>query len=193
MLNVSLVSLMIYELVELSTFKKSFLASLISVGFLAGCSSGYLGDKLGRVCVFRKLLLFDMTGIIGVVLSPSYWVLAVSCLVLGVGAGGDEVLANTIALESFPPTKRAKITLLSVAWSFGLVLGYGISLILALVDFELVARWRAVACVSLVLTLLSVFLRLTLKETPVFLYRKKRFDEYLEDPKIKALRAKMYA
>ena len=98
--------------------------------------------------------------------------------ILGFGGGCDSVIANTVALESFPPSKASKVTLLSVAWSLGSSLTYILALGVVWSRVFPILPWRVVVGVSVLYTMYASIERLRLKETPVFLYNSHKYDVY---------------
>lgn len=179
MISVSSVAIIMYDLRDLTNTLKSYLAASISAGFVLGCYvAGSISDHYGRVFVFKRSIYVTGVGALALALSQSYWAMLVSLIVLGFGGGCDSVIANTVGLEFFPPSKRSRVTLLSVAWSLGSALSYCIALVLVATDFRLMKPWRVIVIFSVLYTAYAILSRATLKETPVFLYNKKRFSEY---------------
>lgn len=143
-----------YNEKSLSNIEKSLLASAISTGFLIGCCiSGHFSDRIGRVYIYKRLVYVNAIGVAGMIISRSYWMLLLFSCVLGIGAGGDTSLANTIAIESFPPSQRSRLILISIAWSVGLSFTYSIALLLSLMEFTLFSQWRVILALASVFTL----------------------------------------
>ena len=178
MFNFALVAVLLCEMTHFSNTKKSWLAAAMSCGFFVGCAAGYFSDCWGRVYVFKRQISLTVVGTVGLACSTSYGSILAAVFILGIGAGADEAVANTIALESFPPSQRSKVTLISLAWSLGLVFGYSLAFVLVFTEVTVVARWRMLAFCAAGLAVLAVALRVRLQETPGFLYEKQRHHEF---------------
>jgi MFS family permease len=141
---------------------------------------GYMGDRLGR----RTTLLWTVgimgvaTGLIGVL--PTYaqagWIGAVLLVVLrlaqGISLGGEWGGSILLATEHASPVKRAFYAAIPQLGSpVGSILSAGvfIALTLGLPADQLAAwGWRVPFLIALPLLLVSLYLRWSIDETPVF-------------------------
>jgi len=173
MSTATMVSVIMHEIQNLGQKQKGILAASLSCGTILGCVlSGYVSDKYGRVFAFKRQILVSLVGLLSLFWAQSYTGMICSIMVVGLGNGGDFALTNTIAFECFPPTKRSKITLMSVAWSLGSAVSYGGALVLSYFALEFIELWRLVVLVTFFYTVYVAFLRQDLVETPMFLHQK---------------------
>jgi MFS family permease len=141
-------------------------ASWVSTVFLLGWMMGgiifgRLGDTLGRVkaMVFSILLYSLFTGLCG--FAHSWQELAVYRFLTGVGIGGELVSIATFLSEVWPKkTKAIAIGCLLTSYQVGVFLAGGLNFLLH--------DWRQVFFVGALPALLVLFLRLFLKESPLW-------------------------
>lgn len=164
--------------------------AIFTVGFLfrplGAIVFGWYGDKIGRKRVFI-LTLLGMglgTALIGVI--PSYTTIGVFAPILvfilrviqGLSVGGEWGGALTYVAEHAPDGKRGLYTgFLSPAAIYGLLLSFIVVLSLRTALGEETFRawgWRIPFLLSLVLVLISLYVRLRLQETPMFAELKAR-------------------
>ncbi|MDW7982922.1 MAG: MFS transporter [Thermomicrobium sp.] len=164
--------------------------AIFTVGFLfrplGAIVFGWYGDKIGRKRVF-VLTLLGMglgTALIGVV--PSYQTIGVLAPILvfllrvvqGLSVGGEWGGALTYVAEHAPDGRRGFYTgLLSPAAIYGLLISFFVVLGVRTTLGEEAFRswgWRIPFLLSLVLVLVSLYVRLRLQETPLFAELKAR-------------------
>lgn len=153
------------------------------VGFAArpfgGIFFGFIGDRFGRKMVLLLTIAmmglasfaigllptFEQAGMLGAVL------LVVLRIIQGLGAGAEQAGATTLISEVAPPRRRGFFAALPfVGIQLGTLLGAGTFAVLQLSNdgaFE-AWLWRVPFLASFVLIIVAVFIRLRLKETPVF-------------------------
>ncbi len=164
--------------------------AIFTIGFLfrplGAIIFGWYGDKIGRKRVFI-LTLLGMglgTALIGVI--PSHTTIGVLAPILvfllrivqGLSVGGEWGGALTYVAEHAPDGKRGFYTgLLSPAAIYGLLLSFfvvlGVRTALGEEAFK-AWGWRLPFLLSLVLVLISLYVRLRLQETPLFAELKAR-------------------
>ena len=160
-----------------------FLASF-GVGFgmrpLGALLFGYLGDKLGRKYTFLVTITVMGIATAGVGLLPTYPTIGVGAPILlvalrvlqGLALGGEYGGAAIYVAEHAPRTKRGFYTSFIQA---GVIGGFLLSVIVVLVSNAFVDPadwsawgWRVPFLFSLLLLAVSLWVRLKLRESPVF-------------------------
>lgn len=140
----------------------SWVTSLFLLGWmLGGIVFGRLGDTLGRVkaMVFSILLYSLCTGLCG--FAHSWQELAFYRFLTGVGIGGELVSIATFLTEVWPKkTKAIAIGCLLTSYQVGVFVAGGLNFLLH--------DWRTVFFVGALPALLVLFLRLFMKESPLW-------------------------
>ncbi len=140
----------------------SWVTSLFLLGWmLGGIVFGRLGDTLGRVkaMVFSILLYSLCTGLCG--FAHSWQELAAYRFLTGVGIGGELVSIATFLTEVWPKkTKAIAIGCLLTSYQVGVFVAGGLNFLLH--------DWRTVFFVGALPALLVLFLRLFMKESPLW-------------------------
>lgn len=153
------------------------------VGFAArpfgGVFFGFIGDRFGRKMVLLLTIgmmglasfaigllpTFEQAGMLGAVL------LVTLRIIQGLGAGAEQAGATTLISEVSPPKRRGYFASLPfVGIQLGTLLGAGTFALIALANKSVLEGWlwRVPFLASFVLIVVAVFIRLRLKETPVF-------------------------
>ena len=162
-------------LLSLATFGAGF-----GVRPLGAVFFGYLGDRLGRKYTFLVTITLMGLATAGVGLLPTYAQAGIAAPVLlvalrlaqGLALGGEYGGAAVYVAEHAPPGKRGFYTSFIQASVIG---GFLLSLMVVLVSGAFVDPahweawgWRIPFLFSLVLLAISLWVRLKLKESPVF-------------------------
>ena len=153
------------------------------VGFAArpfgGVIFGYIGDRFGRKMVLiltiglmgtasfaiGLLPTFEQAGMLGAVLLVTLRILQ------GLGAGAEQAGATTLISEVAPRRRRGFFASLPfVGIQLGTLLGAGTFALIAMADKAVLEGWlwRVPFLASILLIAVAIFIRLRLKETPVF-------------------------
>ncbi|GAB3566466.1 MFS transporter [Arthrobacter alkaliphilus] len=153
------------------------------VGFAArpfgGVLFGFIGDRFGRKMVLLLTIgmmglasfaigllpTFEQAGMLGAVL------LVTLRIVQGLGAGAEQAGATTLISEVAPPKRRGYFASLPfVGIQLGTLLGAGTFALIGLANKSVLEGWlwRVPFLASFVLIIVAIFIRLRLKETPVF-------------------------
>ncbi|MBT8160240.1 MULTISPECIES: MFS transporter [Arthrobacter] len=153
------------------------------VGFLArpfgGIFFGFIGDRFGRKTVLLLTIgmmglasfaigllpTFDQAGMLGAIL------LVALRIMQGLGAGAEQAGATTLISEVAPPKRRGYFASLPfVGIQLGTLLGAGTFTLIGLANKSVLQGWlwRVPFLASVVLIIVALFIRLRLKETPVF-------------------------
>ncbi|MEV8182451.1 MFS transporter [Specibacter sp. NPDC078692] len=153
------------------------------VGFAArpfgGLVFGYIGDRFGRKQVLLLTIAlmggasfaigllptYEQAGMVGAVL------LVLMRILQGLGAGAEQAGATTLISEVAPRKRRGFFAALPfVGIQVGTLLGAGTFALLGLAHPEVLEGWlwRVPFLASILLIGVAVYIRLQLKETPVF-------------------------
>lgn len=152
---------------------------------ISGLVLGVLGDRIGRknLLVFTILIMGASTTAIGVLPGYAYWGIAAPLLLLlfrvlqGVGAGGEFMGAATFVAEH-SPQKRRGLAMALIQLGTGLCYPVAFLIAYGLIQFGGVewynsVGWRVLFLVSAPLTLIALYIRKNLEESPVFAEMKK--------------------
>lgn len=153
------------------------------VGFAArpfgGLVFGYIGDRFGRKQVLLLTIAlmggasfaigllptYEQAGMVGAVL------LVLMRILQGLGAGAEQAGATTLISEVAPRKRRGFFAALPfVGIQVGTLLGAGTFALLGMANPEVLEGWlwRVPFLASILLIAVAVYIRLQLKETPVF-------------------------
>lgn len=146
---------------------------------LGGIYFGYLGDKYGRKSVL--VITVGMMGIatLGMGLLPTFAQIGVGApillvllrLIQGFGAGAELSGASLLLVESAPVGRRGFYgAVVALGTSTGVLLASGLWLLLSQLPKEdfLAWGWRIPFLLSVVTTLVALYLRRSISESPVF-------------------------
>ncbi|EQB67831.1 MAG: hypothetical protein AMDU4_FER2C00337G0006 [Ferroplasma sp. Type II] len=153
---------------------------------------GHFGDKLGRKKILLLTLLISgiSTGLTGLIPSEAsigamaIVLLVVLRLALGFGLGGEWGGAMLLTLETFKNRRGFYSSFVQSTVGIGLLLGIAIfiPLVYALPSsFMYSIGWRIPFLASFVIVVVGIFIRLKVKETPVFEAEKKK-NRILKSP-----------
>ena len=162
----------------LNQFERSFFSISFNLGLYVGSYLyGFLGDKLGRVRVFKKTVLVAFLGGVLVTASVDIYMLNVMCFLTGIGVGGEISLGGTVFCEFIPPSKTYLLALLCMFWCIGGLMSACLALVFTLVGSGPFMMWRWVCGVCCIFELVFWYLRLSLPETPHYLYTQNKNSE----------------
>jgi metabolite-proton symporter len=162
-------------LASLATFGIAFLARPVGSALF-----GHFGDRIGRKTTLVVALLTMGVSTVAIGALPTYRTIGVAAPVLlalcrfgqGLGLGGEWGGAVLLAIENAPPGKRAWYGMFpQLGAPLGFFLSGGVFLLLSgwLTDKQFFAfGWRLPFLASAVLVLVGLYVRLTIRETPVF-------------------------
>ncbi len=137
---------------------------------LGGVLIGMVGDRLGRVrsMILSIMLYAVFTGLAG--LSQTWWQLALCRFLTGLGIGGELVSITTFLAEVWPERTRA------VAIGV-LITSYQAGVLVAGTIVKFIPFWRTVFFIGALPAVLTVFLRLTLRESERWMESKQQMRE----------------
>lgn len=163
-----------------SAFALSYLVRPVS-----GLVLGVLGDRIGRkrILVFTILVMGAATTAIGVLPGYAYWGVAAPLVLLllrvlqGIGAAGEFMGAATFVVEH-SPVRRRGVAIGLIQLGTGLAYPFAFLIAFALIqyggtDWYNDGGWRVMFLISAPLTLVALYIRSSLEETPVFVEMKK--------------------
>ncbi|THH06850.1 hypothetical protein EW145_g3805 [Phellinidium pouzarii] len=115
--------------------KPSFLSLALNIGLLVGAAFWGLGcDIIGRRWSFNITLFISGVFALAAGSSPNFVTLASLFAVVGVGVGGNMPVDSAVFLEFIPGTHQYLLTILSIWWTVGQLVG-------ALVAWPLIASF----------------------------------------------------
>jgi metabolite-proton symporter len=162
-------------LASLATFGIAFLARPFGSALF-----GHFGDRVGRKATLVAALLTMGVSTVAIGVLPTYATIGVAAPLLlalcrfgqGLGLGGEWGGAVLLAIENAPPGKRAWYGMFpQLGAPAGFLFSGGVFLVLSkwLTDEQFFAfGWRLPFLASATLVLVGLYVRLTIKETPVF-------------------------
>jgi len=159
---------------HLSTFQLAVLngASLAAAAFGA-VFFGILSDKLGRKKMYGVEVAILFLGAILSALSPSFWFLLVTRIIVGFGIGGDYPSSAAIASEYATRKHRGFLVLLVFAMqAIGLIVGPLFASLLLSFNIPHGLVWRLLLAAGAIPAASVFYLRRQIQETPRYLMTK---------------------
>jgi len=159
---------------DLTSWDKGIITASLSVGAIVGalCSSR-TNERLGRRRTIMVAAVIVIIGTLAATFSPTFFLLVVSRLIIGLGIGLSSSTVPTYLSELAPARLRGAMGALNQIF---IVLGI---LIAFLVSYGLgpSANWRAMFAGALVPAVILLFGLIVLPETPRWLVRNGREEE----------------
>ncbi|HEX4504087.1 MAG TPA: MFS transporter, partial [Alphaproteobacteria bacterium] len=125
---------------------------------------GLLAERFGRRPVLMFDILFYSVMALATAFSTSVWMLLVLRALFGIGMGGEWGLGASLALETVPAKARGLVSGI-------LQQGYAVGNMLAAIVYWTIYQyigWRGMFVVGIAPALLVLYLRLNVKESPVW-------------------------
>ena len=177
-----------YEFGVTETTAGALLPILFGAQTVGAIVFGPIADIYGRRVVFSLTLMISGLAGLGSATSNNFWMLVVCVALAGFGVGGNMPVDGAIAIELCPKSMRGRLmTLLTVFWSIGSILMYGIAWILipgatcdappSPCDPSTNRGWRHVLWILGAMCLGSLLPRLGFPESPVWLCAQGRLEE----------------
>lgn len=169
------------QLTDMETMQLAWIGFCLVIGLFIGCLAfSSLSDRYGRAFIFKRHIIVTIIGTFALAASPPFIPMIISSIILGIGVGGDKSLFGAVMLESCPPSRSRALTLLSLCGLVGIGSLVGVAILLEAVwTFESIAAWRIFLIVLGLFSCLSFWLRMSMLESPYFLYYQGG-DEYKE-------------
>lgn len=166
---------------NLSTTLRGLITTCYMIGMALGSYlCGYLGDKYGRMYIFKKTPLISVLGASGVLFSVNLPMMICFSAINGFAIGGEIVLGGTVWSEYRPPNKDWSMTVLATTSCLGCIFPAILVILFTVTGSGSIAMWRCVVAVSLGFMVLFALLRLPLRETPRYLMKKGKFEQLNE-------------
>jgi MFS family permease len=144
------------------------IGSFYQLGILIGTFTfGVISDSCGRMLAFKCSILLVSVSSVSLLLSFHPYYIAGSLFVLGIGAGAELSLGSIVFYEFCPPSKRYYLAYLVGSWGIGGGILYGAALIVSFTN-NTVYGWRYSVGCGCILSIISLFFRYFIIETPAY-------------------------
>lgn len=134
---------------------------------------GTLADKFGRAKMYGFEILVLFFGAILSALSPNFWWLLASRIIVGLGIGGDYPSSAVVTSEFANNKNRGFLVLLVFAMqAIGLMVGPMLAGLLLMLHIDVEKTWRILLGIGAIPAASVFYLRRSLQETPQYLLAK---------------------
>ncbi|HEY1651801.1 MAG TPA: MFS transporter [Acidimicrobiales bacterium] len=156
---------------HLSTLQTSWVTGAAILGaFLGAFAFGRVADLIGRKKVYVTVAVVMIFGAIGSALAPSFILLVIARLVLGLGIGGDYPVSAVFMSEYANRHDRGRLVgLVFSMQALGLIVGPLVALILLSSGLGHSLTWRILLGLGAVPAAAVVYLRSKMPESPRYL------------------------
>ncbi|GAB5468671.1 MAG: MFS transporter [Rhodospirillales bacterium] len=147
-------------------------------GILVGATAlGGLADRFGRKTMFVVEMALFTAFLIALTLTPSFTLLVIFLFGMGVALGCDYPTAHMVISESIPSRSRGKLVLSAFGFqAIGMLFGAGIGYLI-LIENPSIEAWRWMYATAIVPALLITLARLSVPESPHWLFARNRRQE----------------
>lgn len=148
-------------------------ASIVGL-FIGAAGGGYITDLLGRrrMFILTLVLVILLSGLSGIIQTP--WQLFVLRLLIGLVIGADYPIATSMIAEFTPRRYRAiSMGVIAAVWYLGANAAYLVGYLL----IDLPHGWRWMLSSSIIPALVILLGRMSIPESPRWLYSKGRKEE----------------
>ncbi len=163
---------------QLGSAEKGLVGAATLFGILIGATAlGSLADHWGRKQLFIAEMIIFLVFLVAMTLSPSFPLLLLSLFGMGLALGCDYPTAHMVISESIPSNCRGRLVLSAFAFQAvgaltGTVVGYMI-----LKSSEHISDWRLMYATAIIPTILVVFGRFFITQSPQWLMSRGRVAE----------------
>ena len=135
--------------------------------FVGAFVFGRIADLAGRKRVYWMVVAIMIAGAVGSALAPSYWVLILFRLVLGLGIGGDYPVSAVLMSEYANRADRGKLVgMVFSTQALGLIVGPLVALALLGAGAGAGPSWRAMLALGALPAAAALYLRTRMPESP---------------------------
>jgi len=128
---------------RLGDARMSALGVASSVGVFVGAGlAGFMSDRMGRTFIFKRTLVISAVALGLLAVAVNYTMALVVMAILGLGVGGDLVIAGTAFSEFCPLSRHRALALLSTTWNKGSRFGVGLAWVLTATKVDFIHMWR---------------------------------------------------
>jgi len=165
---IGIASTLIKQEWHLGTSNLAVLNSMTLAGaFLGAFVFGRIADISGRKRVYWMVAAIMVVGAIGSALAPSYWILIVFRLVLGLGIGGDYPVSAVLMSEYANRKDRGKLVgMVFSTQALGLIVGPLVALALLGSGAGTDGSWRIMLALGAIPAAAVLYLRTRMPESP---------------------------
>jgi MFS family permease len=174
---------------HLTDFELSvILGSSLAATAIGGVLFGYLCDKIGRKTVLQLTIIIYSIGTFLCGFATGIVFLLIFRIITGLGVGGEWATGQTYIGETFPASKRGRY---GAFMQTGAPLGIALAAIVG-GFLEPMIGWRMCFFVSLLPSIIVIFIRKHLPESDVWEERKAKSNSLKKENKLKELLSKKY-
>jgi MFS transporter, PHS family, inorganic phosphate transporter len=142
-------------------------SAMLGAAFIGAFVFGRFADVAGRKRVYWMVAAIMIVGALGSALSPSFWVLIVFRIVIGIGVGGDYPVSAVMMSEYANRKDRGKLVgMVFGTQALGLIVGPLIALTLLGAGTSDDVAWRVMLALGAVPAAAVLYLRLLMPESP---------------------------
>jgi MFS transporter, putative metabolite transport protein len=162
----------------LSAIEKGVIAAATLFGILIGATAlGDMADRYGRKQIFIIEMLLFVLFVTLLTFSPSYWVVVIALVGIGIALGGDYPTAHLIISESMPSRIRGRMVLGAFGFqALGGLVGTGIGFLI-LYENPDVSAWRWMYASTILLAAPVIIGRFFVVQSPNWLANQGRIKE----------------
>jgi MFS family permease len=135
--------------------------------FLGAFVFGRIADVAGRKRVYWMVAAIMIVGAVGSALAPSYWILIVFRLVLGLGIGGDYPVSAVLMSEYANRKDRGRlVSMVFSTQALGLIVGPLVAITLLGAGAGTEGSWRTMLALGAIPAVAVLYLRTRMPESP---------------------------
>lgn len=177
---IGIVTALLTPLWHLSTTQLAILnGASLAAAAIGAIFFGTLADKFGRVKMYGFEILILFFGALLSAISPNFWWLFISRVIVGLGIGGDYPSSAVVTSEYAQNRNRGFLVLLVFAMqAVGLIVGPVLAAFFIWLHNDISVTWRLLLGFGAIPAASVFYLRRSLKETPAYLLAKQAETPY---------------